>query len=96
MIVRSSQPSGKSHVGYRLSFVGAMSSEDDDELFDMSLAMSQAAIRHGGKSLDAVGYVFESFAAAKSMVDDCKRLGVRFESAQINAVDANTLKPLPA
>ncbi len=96
MIVRGSQSSGKSHVGYRLSFVGAVSSEDDDELFDLPAAMSQAARRHGAKSFGATAYVFESFAAAKNMVDDCKRLGVRFESAQINAVDADTLKPLPA
>ena len=96
MIVRGSQSSGKSHVGYRLSFVGAVSSEDDDELFDLPTALRQAARRHGAKSFDATDYVFESFAAAKNMVDDCKRLGVRFESAQINAVDADTLKPLPA
>jgi hypothetical protein len=96
VIVRGSQSSGKSHVGYRLSFVGAVSSEDDDELFDLPTALRQAARRHGAKSFDATAYVFESFAAAKNMVDDCKRLGVRFESAQINAVDADTLKPLPA
>ena len=96
MIVRGSQSNGKSHVGYRLSFVGAVSSEDDDEVFDLPTAMNQVARRHGGKSFDATGYVFGSFAAAKDMVDDCKRLGVRFESAQIHAVDADTLKPLPA
>lgn len=95
MIVRNSPFSGKSHVGYRLSFVGALSPEDD-ELFDWSAAMNQAALRHGGKPFEAAGYVFGSFAAAKSMVDDCKRLGLQFESAQIHAVDANTLKELPA
>src|SRR5689334_15117320 len=66
VIVRNSPFSGKSHVGYRLSFVGALSPEDD-ELFDWSAAMNQAALRHGGKPFEAAGYVFGSFAAAKSM-----------------------------
>ena len=96
MIARSSQSSGQSQVGYRLSFAGVVPPEDDDELFDLSAAMNQAALRHGGKSFDTAGYVFDSFAAAKDTVDDCKRLGVRFESAWIHVVDASTLKELPA